>query len=127
MSVILFATSVFPDRAIIHDNESFRVQWKAFNAGAQPTSTFTDSLVVTSIPEGCPGSDDQEHPIVYDSTTDGNPQDFEEPPIPPQSEGILMEPQVGPFAPGSYRLTVTLDHGGSNETTFHCIPIVPAV
>ena len=127
MSDIQFATSVFPDKSIIHDNETFRVQWKAFNAGAQATSAFTDSLVISNIPEGCPGSDDQEHPIVYDSATDGNPQDFEEPPILPQSEGILMGPEVGPFQRGSYRLTVTLDQGGSDVATFNCIEIVPAV
>ncbi len=123
---IVFATDVIPDKAIIHDNETFQVQWAAFNASHVDSPAFTDLLVVTSIPEGCPGSDDQEHPIVYDSSTSGNPQDFLESPLSAQSQGSLMQPMVGPFPAGSYRLTVTLAQGLANTTLFNCIEIILA-
>src|SRR5215210_6969032 len=74
--VIVFSESPIPDKAIIHDTDTFQVQWKAFNAGQVDSPEFTDLLVITNIPEGCPGSDDQDHPVVYDSETDGDPQDF---------------------------------------------------
>jgi|GEM_PF-3537006 len=124
---IVFATDVIPDKAIIHDDETFQVQWAAFNAGQVDSPAFTDLLVITSIPEGCPGSDDQEHPVVYDSSTDGNPQDFLEQPLAAQAEGTLMQPMVGPFPAGSYRLTVTLAQGLSDVTIFNCIEIIPAI
>ena len=124
---IVFATDVIPDKAIIHDNETFQVQWAAFNAGQVDSPAFTDLLVITSIPEGCPGSDDQTHPVVYDSSTDGNPQDFLESPLPAQTQGSLMQPMVGPFPAGAYRLTVTLATGLVNSTLFNCIDIIAAV
>ena len=31
-----------------------------------------------------------------------------------------MHPTVGPFPAGTYRLTVTLDVGRSNTTTYNC-------
>ena len=123
---IVFATAIIPDKAIIHDNDSFQVQWKAFNASQVDSPAFTDLLVISSIPEGCPGSDDQEHPVVYNSETDGNPQDFLEQPLAAGQEGSLMQPMVGPFAAGSYRLTVTLAKDLSNTTNFNCIEIIPA-
>ena len=123
---IVFATDIIPDKAIIHNNESFQVQWAAFNASQVDSPAFTDLLVITSIPEGCPGSDDQEHPVVYNSETDGNPQDFLEQPLPAGQEGSVMQPMVGPFPAGSYRLTVTLAQGLSNTTSFNCIEIVAA-
>ena len=90
MSDIIFATSVIPDKAIIHDNDAFRVQWKAFNAGPVDSPPFSDRLVVTLLAEGCPGSDNQDHPVVYDSDTDGDSQDFLEPPLAVGAEGNLM-------------------------------------
>jgi hypothetical protein len=124
MTKIVFATSVMPDRSIIHDDDAFRVQWKAFNAGQFNSLEFNDRLVVSLIAEGCPGSDDKEHPVVYDSDTDGDLQDFVEPPLAAGAEGTLMQPLVGPFPAGSYRLTVTVDKNSSTTTTFNCIEIV---
>jgi hypothetical protein len=126
MPDIVFATSVIPDKAIIHDDDAFRVQWKAFNAGQVNSPAFNDRLVITLIAEGCPGSDDQDHPVVYDSETDGDSQDFLEPPLAVGAEGDLMQPIVGPLAAGSYRLSVTLDTDSSMTTTFNCINIVNA-
>jgi hypothetical protein len=123
--VIVFSESPIPDKAIIHDTDTFQVQWKAFNAGQMDSTEFTDGLVITNIPEGCPGSDDQDHPVVYDSETEGNPEDFLEQELPAGAEGGLMQTMVGPFPPGSYRLTVTLDKDFSNTTTFNCIDIIP--
>jgi hypothetical protein len=127
MSDIVFATDVFPDKAIVHDNEAFRVQWQAFNAGQVDSPAFSDRLVVTFIAEGCPGSDDTDHPVVYDSDTDGDPQEFLEPPLAAGAEGNLMQPTVGPFTAGSYRLTVTLDTNSSMTTSFNCKDIVNAI
>ena len=127
MPDIIFATSVIPDKAIIHDDDTFRVQWKTFSAGQVNSPAFNDRLVVTFIAEGCPGSDDQDHPVVYDSDTDGDSQDFLEPPLAAGAEGNLMQPMVGPFPAGSYRLTVTLDTNSSMTTTFNCIDIVNAI
>jgi len=116
---------VVPDTAIIHDTDTFRVQWNAMNLGPDATPAFTDRLVVFQIPEGCPGSDDQDHPILYDSSSDGDPADFAEPALAAGPLGPLMQPLVGPFSAGSVRLTVTLDFGGPNPvTTFNCIEIV---
>ncbi len=117
--------SIFPDKAIIHDNETFAVQWSARNQGSTDAPAFTDLLVITQIPEGCPGSDDQEHPVVYNSDNDGNPQDYLEPPLPSGTEGPLMQPTVGPFPAGSYRLTVTIAAGLADVSTFNCIEIIP--
>ncbi len=116
-----------PDIAILHDNDTFAVQWNAQNLGPGDAPAFIDRLVISEIPEGCPGSDDQEHPTVYDSTTDGDPADFEEPELPDQTTGPLMPPVVGPFAAGAYRLTVTMDEGGPNPvTSFNCVDIIQA-
>lgn len=125
MPAIVFATSVIPDKVIIHD-DAFRVQWKAFNAGQVNSPAFNDRLVVTLIAEGCPGSDNKDHPVVYDSDTDGDAQDFLELPLAVSTEGNLMQSMVGPFPAGSYRLTVTLDMNSSMTTTFNCIEIVNA-
>lgn len=122
------AAGVNPDIAVIHDNESFRVQWNAENLGPDITPEFVDRLEVIALPEGCPGSDLEKHTVIYDSTVDGNPDDFAEPELLPGEVGPLMEPEVGPFAVGSYRLTVTLDDGGPNPVSlFHCINVVEAV
>lgn len=120
---IVFASAIMPDKAIIHDNDTFQVQWSAFNAGQAASLAFTDLLVITSIPEGCPGSDDQDHPVVYSSDTQGNPQDFLEQPLAPGQGGSTMQPMVGPFPAGSYRLTVTLALNVSNTTNYSCIDI----
>ena len=127
MSKLVFASAVTPDKAIVHDNEPFRVQWKAFNAGPSEQDAFDDRLVVHAIPEGCPGSDDKEYPIVFDSQVDGEPSDFAEDPLGPGEDGRVMEPSVGPFPAGSYRLTVTLDTASSMTASFNCIEIVPAI
>jgi hypothetical protein len=118
---------IVPDRAIVHDHESFRVQWSAFNRGNQDVPAFVDRLVVSSIPEGCPGSDDVEHEVMFDSNVDGNANDFAEPDLAAGATGPLMQPSVGPFPAGSYRLTVTLADGlAEGITTFNCINIVQA-
>ncbi len=131
MTDIVFATPdnpITPDKAIVHDNESFAVQWAAFNGGGQAVAAFVDRLVVTSIPEGCPGSDDTEHAVVFDSDQNGDPADYSEPGLAAGTAGALMAPQVGPFAAGAYRLTVTLaSDTGNGAQTFNCIDIVPAV
>ena len=56
-----------------------------------------DRLVITAVPEGCPGDDWVQHTVVYDSATDGDPADFAEPVIPAQTAGPLRAPLVGPF------------------------------
>jgi hypothetical protein len=127
MSSIVFATNVTPDKAIIHETESFRVQWKSFNSGPVENPAFSDRLIVTQLPEGCPGSDDQEHTVVFDSGTDGDADDFQEAALAPGAEGNLMQPMIGPFAAGSYRLTVTLDTSSTMTTSFNCVEIVRAI
>ncbi len=123
---IVFASSIAPDKATLHDNETFQVQWSAFNASQVASQAFSDLLVITSLPEGCPGSDDQDHPVVYTSTTQGDPQDFLEQPLAPGQEGSVMQTTVGPFPAGSYRLTVTLGVNQFNTTNSSCIPIIAA-
>ncbi len=121
------SAGVNPDSAIIHDNESFRVQWNAQNLGPDATLDFTDRLVVALRPEGCAGPEEQEETVVYDSDVDGDPADFAEPPLDAGSIGPLMQPLVGPFSVGAYRLTVTLDATGPNPVSlFNCIDIVAA-
>lgn len=131
MADVVFADSenpITPSISIIHDDESFRVEWVAFNVSAQDLPSFVDRLLVERIPEGCPGSDDVEHEAVFDSDVDGDPADFTEPDLLAGETGPLMEPQVGPFPVGDYRLTVTLANDlGVGHTTFHCVPVVAAV
>ena len=120
-------SGVSTDLTVIHDGESFLVQWKAQNLGPDDTADFVDHLVVAEVPEGCPGSDDGDHPVVWDSDTDGDPDDFAEAPIPNGGFGPVMEQGIGPLTVGSYRLTVTLDQGGPGEVTiFTCIDVVEA-
>ena len=96
-------------------------QWQVINKGSGPSQSFTDLLVITQIPEGCPPSDDENHPVVYNSNTNGtNPNDFLESPINPGQSGNVMRTTVGPFPAGSYSLTVTLGEGLYNKTTFDC-------
>jgi hypothetical protein len=127
MSSIVFGTDVTADMAIIQENESFRVQWKSFNSGPADNPAFSDRLVVTHLPEGCPGSDDQDHTVVFDSGSDGDADDFQEAALAAGAEGNLMQPTVGPFAAGSYRLTVTLDTSSAMTASFNCIEIVQAI
>jgi len=90
--VIVFANPKNPivtDRAIVHDNESFRVQWSAFNAGDKDVPKFVDFFEITSIPEGCPGSDDKQHDIVFKS-------DFSEAGLAAGTAEKLVEAKVGP-------------------------------
>jgi hypothetical protein len=116
-------TGVNADIAIIHDNETFHVQWKAVNLGPDDTPAFIDRLRILQVPS-CPGDDSEDNPVVYDSSTDGDPADFSEPVIAAGAPGPLMSPQVGPFTAGSYRLSVTLDDGGQSPvTSFNCIEI----
>jgi hypothetical protein len=65
-------TGVNADSAIIHDNETFHVQWKAVNLGPDATPTFVDRLRIMQVP-GCPGDDSADNPVVYDSSTNGDP------------------------------------------------------
>ena len=119
---------VNPDSAIIHDNESFHVQWNAVNLGPDNTPEFVDRLVITLRPEGCAGPEEQDATTVYDSDVDGDPADFAEGVLAAGNIGPVMSPQVGPFAAGSYRLMVTLDFGGPNPVElFNCIDIVEKV
>ncbi|MEU9497249.1 hypothetical protein [Streptomyces sp. NPDC048196] len=131
MADIIFANGgnpITPDKAIIHDNESFRVQWSALNNSSQDFPAFVDRLLIQSIPEGCPGSDDVDHDTVFDSDQNGDPSDFSEPDLVSGQPGPLLNPSVGPFPAGSYRLTVTLAHDlGVGHTTFNCISVVAAV
>jgi hypothetical protein len=123
MTDVFFANPqnpIVPSAAIIKASDSFQVQWSAVNRSDVDVEDFTDRLVITSIPEGCPGSDDSEHPVVFDET-------FEEPALAPGEAGPLQDPTVGPFAAGAYRLTVTLaDDTGTGDETFNCINIEPA-
>jgi hypothetical protein len=125
--MIVFASSVMPGAAIIHDNETFGVQWVASNTGAADSSAFTDHLVITNIPEGCPGSDDTAHAVVFDSNQETDQSAYQEQPLAPGAIGNLMQTLVGPFPAGSYRLTVTLaGNVGNGATTFNCINIISA-
>jgi hypothetical protein len=128
---IMFASDIVANvpggDGVIHDNESFVVQWTAQNTGSSASPGFTDLLVVSSLPEGCPGDDTKDHPVVFNSDRDAdNPQDFLEGALDPGQTGGLMQPQVGPFAAGDYRLSVTLAEGLANTTQFTCITIVPS-
>ena len=115
------------DRAFIHDDEKFKVQWNAQNVGTDDKPAFADHLVITLRPEGCAGPEEQEETVVYDSNRHGVVADFEEPDLPAGTIGPLMAPEVGPFAVGAYRLTVTLDEGGKDSVTlFSCVDIVAA-
>ncbi|MFF7976619.1 hypothetical protein [Streptomyces sp. NPDC007905] len=131
MPDIVFADGdnpITPDKTIVHDNEAFRVQWAARNISTQDVPAFVDRLLIQSIPEGCPGSDSTDHDVVFDSDTDADPNDVSEPDLPIGQAGPLMNPSVGPFPTGSYRLTVTLANDlGVGKTTFNCIEIVDAV
>jgi hypothetical protein len=131
MTDIAFAIAdkpIITDKQIIHDNENFSVQWVALNTTDQDINPFVDGLVITSIPEGCPGTDGADHPIVFDSQTNGNVSDYSESALPARAAGSLMQPTVGPFPVGSYRLTVTLDRDlGRGATQFLCIDIVAAI
>jgi len=121
---LLFPNPIVAAPAIIHDNERFSVQWAALNTTKQSIQSFHDRLVIRSVPEGCPGSSDQEHPVVFDSTVDGADADFTEPDLPAETIGPLMQPFVGPFAAGSYELRVTLDSDmGRGDETFICIDV----
>jgi hypothetical protein len=132
---IVFANpdvAVMPSAAIIHDNETFLVQWSAFNTGQADSEAFIDNLTIYSVPD-CPGSDDN-LTAVWDSDADGDPQDFQEPPLAAQTQGPMMQPTVGPFPAGFYRLTVTLNSGNppadeqdmTNNLTYNCIEIIEA-
>lgn len=131
MADIVFAVTDKPittDKQIIHDNENFSVQWVALNTTDQVINPFVDGLVITSIPEGCPGTDGADHPVVFDSQTDGNDSDYTESPLPAHSTGSVIQPTVGPFPVGHYRLTVTLDRDlGRGVTQFLCIDTVAAI
>ena len=99
MSEIVFGNPKNPitaDKSIIHDNESFSVQWTARNDTAENIDPFRDHLVITSIPEGCPGSDDNDHPVVFDSA-DRDAADYTEDALPAGATGPLMQPSVGRF------------------------------
>ncbi|MEV5485759.1 MULTISPECIES: hypothetical protein [Streptomyces] len=128
---IVFANSekpITPDKEFIHDNDSFRVQWSAVNTSSQDFPAFVDRLLIQSIPEGCPGSDEVDHDTVFDSENGGDPNDFSEPDLRSGQSGPLLSPSVGPFPVGSYRMTVTLANDlGVGKTTFNCINIIAAV
>lgn len=117
---IVFASDVVPNLEVIHDNDTFQVQWSAFNAGQFASGAFSDRLVITNIPEGCPGTDGQDYPVVYNSDTQGDPQDFQEQSLAPGQQGPLMQTTVGPFLAGSYRFTVTLAVNASDTTSYNC-------
>jgi hypothetical protein len=119
-SSIQFGSDITPDKAIIHSDEAFAVEWRAFNAGPADAPEFSDELVITSIPEGCPGSDDAEHPVVFSATVD-------EPALPSGTQGPVVSATVGPFGAGSYRLTVTVGQGLTEHTSFNCIEIVDPI
>jgi len=53
-----------------------------------------------------------------------DPQDYMEGPLPAGSTSPGVQPTVGPFPTGSYRLTVTLAQGITNTTEFTCIDII---
>jgi hypothetical protein len=108
---------IVPGSATVTAGDTFTVQWSAVNGGDSVIDAFVDRLVITSIPEGCPGSDDAEHPVVYEES-------FDEPSLAPGEAGPLQDPTVGPFSEGAYRLTVTLaDDTGAGDATFNCINI----
>ena len=126
---IMFASDIVANvpggNDVIHDNETFVVQWTAQNAGSSASPGFKDLLVVSNLPEGCPGDDSKDHPVVFNSDNDAdNPQDFLEGALDPGQTGSLMQPRVGPFAAGAYRLTVTLAEGLANTTLSTCINVV---
>jgi hypothetical protein len=126
MAGIIFASDVNADKSFIHDNESFRVQWQSVNSGPADNPAFSDRLVVTLLPEGCPGSDDQDHRVVFDSDADGDAEDFQEAALAAGAVGTVMQPTVGPLDVGFYRLTVTLDTRSTMTTSFNCVEILAA-
>jgi len=111
---------VVANPAIIHDNETFKIQWVAFNASQVDSEAFVDELEILAVPEGCPASDNQDHPLVHS-------EDASEPPLPAGTKGSLMDPTVGPFAAGAYLLKVTVDKGRTGTIETNCITIVAAV
>lgn len=109
------------DRAIVHADERFTLQWVARNAGSEDVPDFIDRLVITHLPEGCPGDDSIDHEVMLDAEID-------EAGLPAGTGGSVTEHEVGPFATGAYRVTVTLaDDTGDGQTLAICIDIVDPV
>jgi hypothetical protein len=120
MVSIMFAhpeTPIMPDSAILTAGRAFSVHWGARNIGEDDVPAFIDLLVVTHIPEGCPGSDDTEHEVVYES-------EVEQAELAAGQVGELKSVEVPSLSEGAYRLTVTLANDlGIGESTFNCINV----
>jgi hypothetical protein len=124
VSLIFTNEGVQLSLAILHDDETFDVQWIAVNDGPATSNHFTDLLIVEALPEGCPGSDDRAHEVVFDSRTDADPRDMLEPRIPPGQSGPLMKVSVGPFQAGYYRFRVTLASIQDGLTASNCVEVI---
>ena len=124
-SIVSLAAPV-ADKSFVHDTEDFVVQWSAFNQGTAESGDFTDSLVITYFPEGSADcSPEEDGQVVYDSQTDAtDPTEFDEPSIPPNSPGQLMQTTVGPFPVGWVRLSVTLGIGQYDVPISSCMNII---
>lgn len=120
MAQIIFAhpeTPIMPDSAILNAGTAFAVQWGAHNIGEDDVPAFIDRLVVTHIPEGCPGSDGTEHEVVFES-------EVEQAEIHAGQFGELVSVEVPGLSEGAYRLTVTLaDDLAIGESTFNCVNV----
>jgi hypothetical protein len=105
--------------------QPFDVWWQAVNESNVDSEGFSDMLVITTSEEDCP--DEANSTVVFNSQDpqyNANPQDFLEGPLKAGAVGNAIKTNVGPFStPGWYRLTVTLDIGRSNTTTYACIQI----
>ena len=90
---------ILTDKTTIHENDNFSVQWVAMNTTNSDIKPFSDGLVITSIPEGCPGTDGADHPVVFDSSTDGRASDYTsaEPLYRLARQGRVCSPPLEPF------------------------------
>lgn len=124
--MILQADAPAPDKAIIHNNEQFDIQWVTFNVGTADSEPFSDKLEVIYWPElSSAACTDSEGQIVYNSETDEtDPTLLQEPAIPANSQGPLMKATVGPFPAGWIKMVVTLGVGQYDaQAPYNCIQI----
>lgn len=120
-TIVFTQDGILPNPPFPDTTQKFDVQWQAVNSSTIDSQGFTDLLVITKV-SSC--SDDADSTVVYNSQDPqygANPQDFMEGPLTAGTVGNVMKTNVGPFTePGWYRLTVTLDVGRSNTTTYNC-------
>jgi hypothetical protein len=72
--------------------KAFGMQCNALNVSSQDLSTFLDRLVNFSTPDGCTGSDDIKHEIMFDNDVDATAADLTNPNLAAGAAGPLMTP-----------------------------------